>query len=243
MAKVREKLLDMENGLCVWLVHIDYLRERDKNARVMSPDKFERLQTNIKADRKLESLPLVMKKNDRDEFEIISGHHRVRAARGAGINEIYVLSYDKELSRDDVKSKQLAHNSLVGVDDEQILREIYLEIESLNARIATGLKYLEAPLEVGAVNLDEVVVDMDYELLNIIFLPREKKRFDDAITMVEKKANIMVEKLESFEPFKAAIRQVGFKEDIRNISCILGKMAEIVVDYYKLIQERKNDDG
>jgi len=51
--------------------------------------------------------------------------------------------------------------------------------------------------------------------------------------MIEKKANVIVENLESFEPFKDALREVGFNENIRNISCILGKMADIVIEYYE----------
>jgi len=230
--KVRERMLDLQNGLAIWKVHVDLLREQDKNARVMSPHKFERLVANIKQDGKLESLPLVMKKADRDEFEIISGHHRVRAARDAGVNELFVLAYEKELSRDLVKSKQLAHNSLIGVDDEQVLREIYAEIQDLDARIAIGLKHLEDELDIGVINVDEVTVNLDYEILNIVFLPREKRKFEDVLLMIEKKANVIVENLESFEPFKDALREVGFNENIRNISCILGKMADIVIEYY-----------
>jgi len=118
------------------------------------------------------------------------------------------------------------------VDDEQVLREIYAEIQDLDARIAIGLKHLEDELDIGTINVDEVTVNLDYEILNIVFLPREKRKFEDVLLMIEKKANVIVENLESFEPFKDALREVGFNENIRNISCILGKMADIVIEYY-----------
>ena len=239
--KVMDRLLDLENGLFIWRVHVDLLREQDKNARVMSPYKFERLVANIKEDKKLESLPLVMKKQERNEFEIISGHHRIRASRDAGIQEVYVLAYEDELTPDQVRSKQLAHNSLSGIDDEQVLREIYMGIEDLEARMATGLKTLEDELNVGTISVDEISVDMDYEILNIVFLPMEKAKFEDAISMIEKKAGVLVEKLDSFESFKEAIRATGFAEDIRNISCILGKMAEIIIEHYGNKEEKSRE--
>ena len=44
-------------------------------------------------------------------YEIISGHHRVRAGRAAGLEWFYVLvDGDEELSRSKIVSKQLSHN-------------------------------------------------------------------------------------------------------------------------------------
>jgi len=236
--KTRQRMLDLENGLAIWKVHLDLLREQDKNARVMSAKIFERLVANVKKENKLESLPLVLMQKERDEFLVISGHHRVRAARSAGIMEIFVLAYEEELTIDQVKSKQLAHNSLAGIDDKQILFQIYFDIQDIEARIATGLDDLEEQLDVDTVSLDEVKVDLDHEVLNIVFLSTEKQKFDDVLTLIEKKAAIIVEKLDSLEAFKVAMRRIASEADIRNISAILSKMSDIIIEYY----DNKNDN-
>ena len=107
--KTKEKIAELENGLSLWKVGIDMLREMDKNARVMESEKFELLKEIIEEDKRLESLPLVtLKKDGRGEFLIISGHHRTRAARMAGLQQIHVLVDENELTLDQIKSKQLS---------------------------------------------------------------------------------------------------------------------------------------
>ena len=245
VAKTRIRLLDLENGMAIWKVHLDLLREQDVNARVMPPKVFEQLTDNIRSDKKLESLPLVMMQKEKAEFIVISGHHRTRAARAGGVMEIHVLAYEEELTKDQIKSKQLAHNSLAGTDDGQILRQIYFDIEDLDSRIATGLTDLEEQMDIGTVNLDEVKVDLDYEVLNIVFLAAEKKKFDDVLALVEKKSDVLVENLKNFDAFKTAIRQISAESDVRNIAAILSKMSDIVYEYYeiKAREEEVESDG
>lgn len=70
-----EKVVDMGKGYAIWKVHIDALRERDKNARIMTQFKFDRLTENIKENGGLfESLPLVTpisNKGGNPEFLIV----------------------------------------------------------------------------------------------------------------------------------------------------------------------------
>ena len=70
------------DGIAIYEVHLDECIERDLNARVMNPGDFLRLKENIKTDQRLESLPYghLKELNGRIIFEIISGHHRTRAA-------------------------------------------------------------------------------------------------------------------------------------------------------------------
>ena len=126
----------------IWKVHPDVLREQDRNARVMDTKTFQRLTENIKNNKQLESLPYCHKTTSpggSEEFSIISGHHRVRAARKAGFTEIFVLVDCKDLTSAQVKAKQVAHNALSGTDDEQVLAEIFASIDDLNAKIESGI--------------------------------------------------------------------------------------------------------
>src|ERR1035437_10075790 len=79
-----QKIVELGNGLELWRVHPSTLREQDVNARAMPKAMFERLAQTIARDKRLESLPLCAKTDK--GLEIISGHHRVRAATAAGID-------------------------------------------------------------------------------------------------------------------------------------------------------------
>jgi ParB-like chromosome segregation protein Spo0J len=66
---------------------------------------FELAQT-IARDKRLESLPLCAK-TERG-LEIISGHHRIRAATAAGISEMFVLVGVTGLIRSQIAAKQFS---------------------------------------------------------------------------------------------------------------------------------------
>src|SRR3990167_3081838 len=109
-----EVLAVLGNGMEVWRVGVDDLQEQDKNARTMSPQAFQRLVANIKNGDRLESLPFCVLRPNGD-IEIVSGHHRTRAARAAGLNEVPVLiDTTTTLTRSQIVAKQLAHNSISG---------------------------------------------------------------------------------------------------------------------------------
>src|SRR6266481_3076859 len=84
-----QRILELGNGLELWKVHPSTLREQDVNARSMPKAMFERLAQTIARDKRLESLPLCAK-TERG-LELVSGHHRARAATAAGISEMFVL--------------------------------------------------------------------------------------------------------------------------------------------------------
>ncbi len=90
--ELKEKVIDLPaTTLSIYKVHPDILREQDKNARVMDAKPFQRLTENIKKNGQMESMPYCHKTvspGGSEEFSIISGHHRVRAARKAGLTEI-----------------------------------------------------------------------------------------------------------------------------------------------------------
>ena len=168
-----EKLLELDKDFSIWRVPVELLREQDKNARVMDNDKFDRLTENIKKDGRLESLPLCVLKNNvagNKEFHIISGHHRIRAAKKAGVLNIPCLVIEREMTRDEIISKQLSHNSLSGYDDINVLKDLYDEIHNIDLKIASGIK--EEDLKISDINvkIDDVMVDLNFELINILFL-------------------------------------------------------------------------
>lgn len=186
-------------------------------------------------EKRLETLPLcILKKNEsgNDELLIISGHHRVRAARMANVKEIYVMTLDEELSKSQIISKQLAHNALSGYDDPQLLAELYNEIDDLQARIESGITDAELKQIMQDVSVDDISLDIDYEAVYLLFLPEQKQKFDDILAMIEGKEKLYVSDIKVFLKFKEAVRAVSHSEEVRNVTAIISKMCDIVKEYY-----------
>ncbi len=234
---IKEKVLDMGNGISVWKVGLDLLREQDKNARVMSPDKFDRLTENIRKDNRLESLPLcVISTNEagNEEFHILSGHHRTRAARAAGMREVFVMVIEDRLSHDQIRAKQLAHNALSGYDDPFLLREIYAEIGDITAKLESGILDGELDMDMPSLSADDLAFDFDYEMLQILFLPRQKEKFEEVLSLLQRDAEIYVADKADFVRLRDVMVDISKRENIRNVSAIMARMIDIVVQHYKV---------
>ena len=226
----------MGNGIAVWKVDVDLLREQDKNARVMSPDKFERMKGTIAEGGRLESLPLcVIQKNTagNEEFHIISGHHRTRAARAAGLRKVFVMVIEEELTHDQIRAKQLAHNALTGYDDPVLLAELFSEIQSVEAKLESGIFDGDIDFELPSIRADDIVFDFDYEMLQILFLPKQKEKFDEVLNLLEKDAEVYLADKADFEKLRGVLAEMSGRENIRNVSALFAKMLDIVEAHYK----------
>src|SRR5690348_6201715 len=95
-----EKLIELGNGLELWKTNPSEIREQDVNARSMTPKMFERLQKTIERDGRLESLPFCATTDK--GLEVVSGHHRVRAATAAQVPLIYVVVDISGLTRSQI---------------------------------------------------------------------------------------------------------------------------------------------
>ena len=128
-----QKILELGNGLELWKVHPSSLREQGTNARSMPKAMFERLSQTIGRDKRLESLPLCARTEK--GLEIVSGHHRTRAATAVGLSELFTLVDVTGLTRSQIAAKQLAHNAIEGQDNHQLLAEIYRQIEDAESKL------------------------------------------------------------------------------------------------------------
>ena len=231
----KERVLDLGDGRAIWKAHLDALREQDRNARVMSAPKFERLVENVRKEKGLESLPLCLLQTNQggnEELAIISGHHRCRAARAAGLTEIFVLVIERELSRDEVVAKQLAHNALAGEDDPQVLAQLYAEIESIDAKLESGILDDELTFDIKSVPVDEVALAAEHELLFVMFLPRQYARFEQALAALEPSAQVLLADYADFDRFKEAAQKVAKRDNVRNTAAILARMTDAVLERY-----------
>ena len=143
-------MLDLGKGLWIARSHIDKIREQTLNARVMTKDMMERLAKNIKTHGNLESLPYcALVKKPKLHVEVISGHHRIRASRMANMLEIHYLLDTNNLTRDDIVARQLAHNSIQGFDDKEMLKKLFSNIKDSDIQLEAFIHPKDSEYEVG----------------------------------------------------------------------------------------------
>jgi hypothetical protein len=166
-------------------------------------------------------------------LEIISGHHRVRAATAAGITEIFVIVDVTGLTRSQIAAKQLAHNAIEGQDNEQLLAEIYRQIEDADSKLEA---FIDAKLdiELPKVKIEGLDVEIDFKTVLLIFLPRVKERLDRAIeyprSSGQRLDGVYVAADSDYAPVEKAVRKINDEYDVRVVADIIGKMADLALE-------------
>lgn len=236
-----ERKLELSPDMAIWIVPLDNITERDKNARVMEPDKFKQLIENIADEGMLESLPLVHKTGE-DTFEIISGHHRVRAARVAKMVTIPVIAIERDMTESEIASKQLSHNAISGYDDKDLLNEIYASIEDLSWRIKTALTDEELKIEEPNVPLLDIDIEFGYETIYILFTKPQVDRFTDMVERLDEDGQKYLADYREFREFRDTVQDVSERYNIRNIAGIMSKIVELAEERLEELGEEEAKD-
>lgn len=214
---------DLGTGLYVAKVPTELLREQDINARVMDDGKFKQLVKNIKKRGTLESLPLCAY-TDRG-IEIVSGHHRIKASKEAGIKEVPVLLDVSGLNRSQIAAKQLAHNAISGVDDENTLKEIAKLITDVDDMLESAIDediFKEQKAEIE--KLSTPAVSFDWKTIQFTFLPHQ---IDDLDLLIEKTHSVDYEgvaDIDQFKPFIDALEKTQKFQDIKAVGTAINYM-------------------
>lgn len=231
--QVSESLLTLTPGLELWKFNIDEAREQDVNARAMTKAAFERLSATVSRDKRLESLPLLAVTDV--GLEIVSGHHRVRCLRASGITDWYALVDTSGLTRDQIRAKQLAHNSIQGQDNAQLLSEIYNAIEDVTARLDAFIDPRAVERQIPSIKVEDVQLSLKTESVLVMFLPIEREEVEKAMEAVKREVDsgavesIWVEDREAWSAFSAAVKRVVGEYDIRNMGTVMAKLAELAM--------------
>jgi hypothetical protein len=195
----------------------------------MNKEMFERLTANIQKENRLESLPFCALKGD--TIELISGHHRTRALREAGIMELHIIIDTTDLPRDAIKAKQLAHNSIQGEDDEQVLKQIYTQIESADYKLEAYMNE-EFDINVEKVQIDDININTDYKTILVAFLDTQKALFEEvADEIISDYEGVYLAEKEVMEEFVNVLERTQKDYDIRSMGTVFTKMAEMVKEY------------
>ena len=216
-------------NLELWRVNINDLREQDLNAQYMVPEMFNRLSQNIKKESRLESIPFTVKREK--YFEIISGHHRIRAARSAGLTEIIVLADTRDLNRSQVVAKQIAHNRLTGEENKEIMTRLIKEIQDIEDMIEAYVDMEEIGITPQGVNVDGLALSIDWQVITFAFLPDRLEDLKKIAEAVPESDFVGAVPIKTFDAFKQALIQLKKAEDIRSVGSLVSRMVEIVQEH------------
>ncbi|MFF2940195.1 ParB N-terminal domain-containing protein [Streptomyces niveus] len=221
--------MQIGEDLYIRWVDVTSLREQDINAQVMQPRHFERLTGNIRKRGALESLPYCHQPGGEGPIEVISGHHRSRAARSAGINRIPAIIDTRKMRRSEVIAKQIAHNELHGNPDKDVLAQLVSMIDNVDDLIATGLDEEQLPtVEADDTKLAIPHGEFDWRAATLMFLPHQMDDFKDAMTAIASGTDLVgVASADQFEDFASAVYAFGRCKDVRNFTTMVALLTDI----------------
>lgn len=200
------------------------------NARYMTHEQFQRLTDNVRRDGVLSQSPFVIRKPD-GRGVVLSGNHRVKAAIEAGLDEVIWLETTDDLTHEQEVAIQLSHNAISGQDDPAVLAQLYSSLDDLDWRAYSGLddKTLELLADVDVSKLAEA--NLDYQMLNITFLPADMERavhgFDEAAGLASAADEKWLARYEDHFRILAAIATSGKARDVRNQAASLSFVLDI----------------
>jgi hypothetical protein len=246
-----ERLIEIGGGLAIYTADMGDIVEQDINAQVMPPEMFERLTETIKRDGRLEQLPYgCLRKAPTDgrvQIELISGHHRKRAAHTAGLSKLHYLVDERELSRDQIIAKQLAHNKIHGASDPQVLKQLFEEIASVEGQLESyirpedfdGIKQLEVA------SFAAVEVPIDYRRVSFVLLAPDLASVErlEAIAKEMPRASdvVLVGDLAGFARFREAALKLSKAKDVRSMGSLVTMMADITLAHLEAEQAASGD--
>jgi hypothetical protein len=227
-----ETLADLGNGLIIARCDINLIREQDKNAHLMKPEMFRQLAENIRKRGGLESLPFCALTNDFKTIEVVSGHHRLRASKEAGLKEFIFILDITGLTRSQIAAKQLAHNAINGFDDPSMLKEIAKMITDVDDMIESfiGKDVLGEPLA-ELEKLLSPMVDFDWKQIQFVFLPHQLSNLD---LLVEKtKGNfdyVGAAYIAQYEQLMDVLPKYQNFKNVKNLGAALDAMIQAAVN-------------
>lgn len=186
------------------------LRPASKNAHYMPKVVYDRLVANVEQDKNLSSLPFCWK-NEKGDYIVLSGNHRVMAAKDAGVELMLILYTDRALSRPEQVAIQLSHNALVGEDNPAILRELWQEITRLDLKIYSGLDEMKLQAVEPAHVQQIAEAQLRFETLTLLFMPAEIEQMQEVVERLASfKGHCWAGALDDFDRFFEAL--LDFKE-------------------------------
>lgn len=194
-------------------VQLSDIKLVEKNAHFMSNDTFTAHVNNIKRDGQLSSVPFCVRHED-GTYTVVSGNHRTQAAKQAGLVSIHVMYVEEaETTRDWLLATQLSHNSIVGQDDAEILKQLLDEIQDVALK-----EYAHISNEIL-----EGVKDIDYtvEMPNNEVVPVTLMFVDTSKAALDR----LLEELEAYTPAELENTIIMDKNYMKRLNEVTAKVS------------------
>lgn len=213
-------------------INIREIEESPINAQVMSESDFNRLVKNLKKDKVLTSSVLLMKQKDKSKLMCISGHHRIKAAKKAGIKEIPSLIID-EVEESTRIRLQLTHNDIHGYPDESIVSIMQSKLQSDDIEL---INYIDS---IDNSAIEEYKLDT-IEMFQYISICLKPSSYEELIQLigshsVEAETKMLIEH-EDYNEMKKALT-LAFKEGFKTPGRAFRKFLDIVNNHTDELNE------
>ena len=206
-----------------------------KNAHFMSNDTFNALVNNIRRDGQLSSVPFCVKHKD-GTYTVVSGNHRTQAAKMAGLTSIHVMYIEEENTTNDwLLATQLSHNSIVGQDDAELLKQLLDEITDVALKEYAHISN-EVLDSVKDINYTVEMPNNEVVPVILMFVDTQKVQFDRIMDVLEnysekELSNLTLLDMETMKRLNDVSTKVSAKYKIKAQALSICKMLEIVDDY------------
>lgn len=227
-----QKIQEIGQDLWFCMVDVDQLHEQDVNARMMDDNMMKQLAANIGKRGQIESVPFCCEKDGK--LEIISGHHRVKASKMAGVSPIPILLDTSGLNRSQIAAKQLAHNSINGFDDEDMLKEIAKMINNVDDMLES---YFNKEFDIEPIKIEpmaHVKTKLDFKQISLVFLDNQIDDAEKFLKQLEQNPQyIGVADGKDFDDFCERLKKTQKVMDVRNISAAVSAMIDMCSTFFK----------
>lgn len=227
-----QTIADMGFGLIIAKVDASNIREQDINARIMKTEMQKQLTDNIRKRGQLESLPFCALTQNGTRIEIISGHHRIRSGKDAGIQEFYVILDVSGLNRSKITAKQIAHNAISGFDDQSTLKELSKFLDDVDDMIESYAgKDILAELNGNIDKYLSPVMSFDWKNIALMFLPHQIADLDKLVEATKRMSPdyVGVSGIDEYKPFIEALAKYQGFADVKNIGAAVHAMTKLTL--------------
>ncbi|NLU77738.1 ParB N-terminal domain-containing protein [Micromonospora sp. HNM0581] len=196
----------------------------------MRKETYDRLVANVRRDGALTSTPLVWNDQAGGRMVVLSGNHRIMAARDVGLELVDVIVVDQPLTRARQVALQLSHNAIEGEDDPATLKQLYEELDDVDWRAYSGLddKQLDLLAQVNLEGLSEAA--LDFATVQLVFLPHEleaaRTSLDEARKLVQADARWLAG-YGDYETTLDALATAHGAHNVGNVATALGLILEV----------------
>lgn len=227
-----QTIAGMGAGLIIAKVAASNIREQDINARIMKTEMQKQLTDNIRKRGQLESLPFCALTQNDTRIEIISGHHRIRSGKDAGLQEFYVILDISGLNRSKITAKQIAHNAISGFDDQSTLKELSKFLDDVDDMIESYAgKDILAELNGSIDKYLSPVMNFDWKNIALMFLPHQIADLDKLVDATKRMSPdyVGVSSIDEYKPFIEALAKYQSFADVKNIGAAVHAMTNLTL--------------